>query len=168
MNFGKIIYELRKQKNLTQEELAAELGVTAAAVSKWEKGYSLPDILMLCSLADYFEVSTDELLGRERNWKYAVVAAETEALGQQIAALAREYGIRTKEIFTDYEKAATMTHEDSTIRYIIAGFHSGWYGGNSVASALVSVHPTDKEILDAFRIVFEKYVNHEEHLFIVN
>ena len=85
MNFGKIIFELRKKRNLTQEELAAELGVTAAAVSKWEKGYSLPDILMLCSLADFFQVTADELLGRERNWKYGVVAAETEALGQQIA-----------------------------------------------------------------------------------
>ncbi len=40
MNFGKTILELRKQKNVTQEELAAELGVTAAAVSKWEHGGS--------------------------------------------------------------------------------------------------------------------------------
>ena len=36
MNFGKTVLELRKQHNLTQEELAAQLGVTAAAVSKWE------------------------------------------------------------------------------------------------------------------------------------
>ena len=63
MNLGKMILELRKKKNVTQEELAAELGVTAAAVSKWEKGYTLPDILMLCALADYFTVTTDELLG---------------------------------------------------------------------------------------------------------
>lgn len=40
MNFGKTIYDLRKQKNITQEELAAELGVTATAVSKWENGVS--------------------------------------------------------------------------------------------------------------------------------
>ena len=40
MNFGKTILDLRKQKNVTQEELAAELGVTAAAVSKWENGVS--------------------------------------------------------------------------------------------------------------------------------
>ena len=168
MNFGKTVYELRKKKNVTQEELAAELGVTAAAVSKWEKGYSLPDILMLCSLADYFEVTADELLGRERNWKYAVIAAETEALGAQIDALAREYGIRAKAILTNYEEAASLTHEDSTIHYIIAGFHSGWYGGNSAASALVSVHPTDREVLDALRLVFEKYLDHEEHQFIIN
>ena len=37
MNFGKRISELRKEKNVTQEEMAAELGVTAAAVSKWGK-----------------------------------------------------------------------------------------------------------------------------------
>ena len=41
MNIGSNILNLRKQKNITQEALAAELGVTAAAVSKWEKGGSL-------------------------------------------------------------------------------------------------------------------------------
>lgn len=40
MNLGKTILELRKQKNVTQEDLASELGVTAAAVSKWEHGVS--------------------------------------------------------------------------------------------------------------------------------
>ena len=53
MNIGRNILELRKQKNITQEELAAELGVTATAVSKWENGYTLPDIMMLCALADF-------------------------------------------------------------------------------------------------------------------
>ena len=87
MKLGKNIYDLRKQKNITQEDLAAELGVTAAAVSKWENGYTLPDILMLCALADYFQVTTDELLGRTKEWKYAVIAAQTNELGQQIASL---------------------------------------------------------------------------------
>ena len=40
MELGKKIYELRRERGVTQEELAAELGVTAAAVSKWEKGVS--------------------------------------------------------------------------------------------------------------------------------
>ena len=66
MQLGTIIYQFRKRKNVTQEELAAELGVTATAVSKWEKGYTLPDVLMLCALADYFQVTTDELLGRDK------------------------------------------------------------------------------------------------------
>lgn len=64
MNIGKQIQALRKQQNITQETLAAEMGVTVGAVSKWENSITLPDILMLCSLADYFQVPTDELLGR--------------------------------------------------------------------------------------------------------
>ena len=168
MNFGKIICDLRKQKGITQDELAAQLGVTAAAVSKWEKGYSLPDIPMLCSLADFFNVTADHLLGRERKVLYAVIAAQTMALGRQIAALAEEYGIQAREIFTDYEEATALTREDCSIRYIIAGFHSGWYGGNSSVRALVSVHPTDREVLDALRLVFEKYLDPDEHQYIPN
>ena len=79
MNIGKQILELRKQRGIKQEELAAELGVTAAAVSKWENGYTLPDILMLSALADYFKVTTDELLGRNVKNKYAVIATDLAA-----------------------------------------------------------------------------------------
>ena len=50
---GKKIYELRKDKNMTQEKLSSEMGVSIAAVSKWETGNSIPDILMLCSIADF-------------------------------------------------------------------------------------------------------------------
>lgn len=64
ITLGKKIFELRKSKNMTQEELASEMGVSIAAVSKWETCNSIPDIVMLCSLADFFRVTTDELLGR--------------------------------------------------------------------------------------------------------
>ncbi len=168
MNIGKNILELRKAKNVTQEALAAELGVTAAAVSKWENGYTLPDILMLCALADFFNVTTDELLGRCTKWQYAVVGAEHEALAQQIAALAKKYGIMTKAIFTNHEEALEATKKDPTIRYVISGFYSGWYRAEGNASALVSVHPSDEEILDGLRMVFEEYLDREERLFIVN
>ena len=108
MNIGKQIQELRKQKGIKQEELAAELGVTAAAVSKWENGYTLPDILMLCALADYFEVTTDELLGRNKPYQQAIVVAETEELGQKIADLISNYKIQAAVILTDYETALAV------------------------------------------------------------
>ena len=54
MELGTKIQTLRKEHNITQETLAAEMGVTVGAVSKWENNLTLPDILMLCSLADYF------------------------------------------------------------------------------------------------------------------
>ena len=113
MNIGRNILELRKQKSITQEELAAELGVTAAAVSKWENGYTLPDILMLCALADYFGVTTDELLGRNTVQNQAIIVAETEALGQKIADLISKYKIGTKVILTDYETALAVAEYEA-------------------------------------------------------
>ena len=66
MNLGNQIQMLRKSNNITQEKLAAEMGVSIAAVSKWETGNAMPDIVMLCALADFFHVTTDELLGRNK------------------------------------------------------------------------------------------------------
>jgi len=60
---GKRIAALRKEKGLTQEQLAEKVGVSAQAVSKWENDVSCPDITLLPLLADLFGVSVDELLG---------------------------------------------------------------------------------------------------------
>lgn len=72
MNIGTQIQALRKRQSITQETLAAEMGVTVGAVSKWENDITLPDILMLCNLADYFHVTTDELLGRGRKSTFMI------------------------------------------------------------------------------------------------
>lgn len=155
MNFGKTILDLRKQKNVTQEELAAELGVTAAAVSKWENGYTLPDILMLCALADYFGVTTDELLGRNTERKYAVILTESQALGERIKALAAQYGFHTQGIYTDRIEAVAEAEKDSKIKYILAGLYKGGFFDDSPLEKLVSVSPTDDEIVAGFQWVFE-------------
>ena len=60
---GQIIKRLRKEKNLTQEDLAMQLGVTFQAVSKWENGLGMPDISQVVPLAHIFGVSTDVLFG---------------------------------------------------------------------------------------------------------
>ena len=62
---GKRIASNRKRMQLTQDQLAEQLGVTAQAVSKWENDQSCPDIAILPQLAEIFGISTDELLGRE-------------------------------------------------------------------------------------------------------
>ena len=64
-NMGQIIKRLRKERNLTQEELAEQLNISAQAISKWENGTSLPDISQVVPLANYFGVSTDTLFSRE-------------------------------------------------------------------------------------------------------
>ena len=58
------IKELRTSTGISQVALAAELGVTKQCVSNWENDNIQPSVEMLIKLADYFEVSTDELLGR--------------------------------------------------------------------------------------------------------
>lgn len=63
---GKIIAELRKKKGLTQKQLAAVLGVTDKAVSRWENGYGLPDVSLLPKIAAAFDVTVDELLTGRR------------------------------------------------------------------------------------------------------
>ena len=62
MEFNNKIYELRKQKGFSQEELASKLNVTRQTVSKWELGDSTPDMEKLVVLSDLFEISLDELV----------------------------------------------------------------------------------------------------------
>lgn len=60
--FGSFIAEVRKEKGMTQQDLARKLNISAKAVSKWETGVSLPDINLLMPIAEVLEVSTAELL----------------------------------------------------------------------------------------------------------
>lgn len=64
-HFGNIIKDLRKQRNLTQEEIAEILSISCQAISKWETNTSYPDISLLPIIADYFGVSIDYLLGHD-------------------------------------------------------------------------------------------------------
>ena len=59
---GKFIAECRKEKQLTQIQLADKLGITNRAVSKWETGKSVPDVSIMLELCDELEISVNELL----------------------------------------------------------------------------------------------------------
>ena len=61
IKIGEKIKSLRKAKNLSQEVLAQYLGISFQAVSKWEKGDTMPDVAMIPAIASFFGVSTDEL-----------------------------------------------------------------------------------------------------------
>ena len=81
-NFKDKIKTLRKKTNLTQEELAERLGVSFQAVSKWETGGALPDITLFPKLANFFDVTTDELLGVDLEKKRARINALLEEAGR--------------------------------------------------------------------------------------
>lgn len=65
MEFNNKLYELRKQKGFSQEELANRLNVSRQTISKWEVGESTPDMEKLVAISDLFEVSLDELVKGE-------------------------------------------------------------------------------------------------------
>lgn len=68
--FGDIFKELRTEKNLSQEQIALDLDVSQSLITKWESHQSTPSPEMLDYIADYFDVSTDYLIGRTNDKRY--------------------------------------------------------------------------------------------------
>ena len=164
MNIGKNILELRKDRGVKQEDLAAELGVTAAAVSKWENGYTLPDLYMLCAIADYFHVTTDALLGRDHPGKLAVIAASNEELGQKIGETAKRYGVETESIHTNLVDACTAVRANEKVTHVLIAYSNETWNsdtaldfGRSTISMYLNINDSEKDIL----IGMEEYL--KEH-----
>lgn len=93
MNIGRKIKLLRKEKDITQEKLAAYLNVSCQAVSKWENGTASPDIALIVPIANFFNVTTDELLNRNEESQ----KIEIERMLDRGSELARE-GLVKEEI----------------------------------------------------------------------
>ena len=63
---GEFLKQLRKEKNLTQEQLAEKLFVSGRTVSRWETGSNMPDLSVLVELADYYDIDIREIIDGER------------------------------------------------------------------------------------------------------
>ena len=93
VNIGRTVARERRRRGVTQEELAAHLGVSKAAVSKWELGQSLPDVSLLPRIAAYFSLTLDELFDWHDELSEedaAALYAEVYALGGRDPAAAHE------------------------------------------------------------------------------
>lgn len=66
---GEFIAGLRKERGMTQQELASLVGIGDKTISKWERGINVPDVIMLKKIADIFDVDISEILNGERNAK---------------------------------------------------------------------------------------------------
>ena len=74
---GKFLKELRKEKNLTQEQLAEMLGVSNRSVSRWENGVNMPDFDLVIEIVNYFDVTIEEFLDGERKMEMDKKTEET-------------------------------------------------------------------------------------------
>lgn len=81
--FGEKLREHRRTRGLTQEEVAAKIGVSAQAISKWENGECLPDCFNLKALGDTYGISLDILLETEKSGDIESVAARVEQIADE-------------------------------------------------------------------------------------
>ena len=66
IKIGEFLKELRKEHNLSQEQLAEKFNVSSRSISRWENGNTMPDISVMIELADFYDIDIRELLRGER------------------------------------------------------------------------------------------------------
>lgn len=117
MEIGKKIQCLRREKGLTQEQMAAALGVTSAAVSKWETNAAIPDVAMLCPLARLLGITVDALL----DFRPALEQEEINALLEDRRKLFEEK--RLEEAVESCEALLREYPDDLRLKCAAAGLY---------------------------------------------
>jgi len=87
IKIGRFLKELRKEKELTQEQLAEKFGVSSRSVSRWENGNTMPELGILVELADYYEVDIKEIIDGER--KSEIMEKEEKETLRKVADYAK-------------------------------------------------------------------------------
>ena len=87
IKIGGFLKDLRKEKGITQEQLAEKLGVSGRTISRWETGNNMPDISLLVEIAEFFDVSIPEIIKGER--KSEDMKEETKEVSETMSDYAR-------------------------------------------------------------------------------
>lgn len=116
LKISEVILKKRREKNLTQEELAKQLDVSAQAISNWERG-GYPDIVLLPLIADVFGITVDELLGHDEVTREADIEDFKKRYGNYHASpeslsLAKEYYKKYPDNFEVMELLADAIHRN--------------------------------------------------------
>ena len=128
VNIGRTIARERRRRGVTQEELAAHLGVSKAAVSKWELCQSLPDVSLLPRIAAYFSLTLDELF----DWRDELTEEESAALYAEVYA----QGERDLAAALERLRALAAEHySDANLLLMLASLLTMWAAGMATPSA---------------------------------
>lgn len=131
VNIGRTIARERRRRGVTQEALAAHLGVSKAAVSKWELGQSLPDVSLLPRIAAYFSLTLDELF----DWHDELTAEESAALYAEVYALAERDLPAARERL---RAIAAEHYSDASLLLMLASLLTLWAAGTATPLAPTS------------------------------
>ncbi len=184
---GQIIKRLRKERNLTQEELAEQLNISAQAISKWENGTSMPDISQVVPLARFFGVSTDVLFGtvgtndKEEVWKIIKQSQSLLTRPLDSAGLLRKYAA-LQEGLKQYPNNTTLLLECLETGIALAYPENDVYDAEHaeaiynecirMANLIISYSPNTNDVLRAHMIMvflhsangnFKEAMSHAEH-----
>ena len=159
VKLGEKIKHLRKQKNISQEVFANYLGVSFQAISKWENGNTLPDVMMIPAIASFFGVSTDDL------FDFNLFEMENN-----IRSIVDEH---SKYWDSDIEKAEQIIRDglkrypgNETLLNCLIGVLSELHKNEEVINigkALVETTKSDEIRIDTYRIMAIAYKEMEEY-----
>lgn len=144
------IRKYRKEKGMTQEQLAEALGVTVGAISKWELGASVPELALIAAMADFFETSVDALIG------YEMQGGKAEAVLSRIKTYRREKNFTDGALLAEkalrkYPNHFGIVHAAAEF-YNLYGVESGdkkhYFRSNELLKRAIDLLPqnTDSEI----------------------
>ena len=153
MNIGKKIKELRKERGITQEQLAESIGVSFQAVSKWENDIALPDITLVPILASYFGVSMDELFGFNSD----KIELEVESIAERAYKFRESNPDKCREILEEgLKKYPDNSVLLSNLLYVLNYSHNP---DNTIVVANKIINKTTRSDLkyDAFRFLAYAY-----------
>jgi transcriptional regulator with XRE-family HTH domain len=117
ISVGKQIANLRNQSGLTQEELGEKLGITAQAISKWENGHTLPETVLLPSLAQLFNCSIDSILMR--------FAAQDTAFKNFVSSADGAYGAFALQLYEKMKDKFAFTIDYKNEYYVFDEVSNG-------------------------------------------
>ena len=120
IKIGAFLKELRKEKGLTQEQLAEKLNVSGRTVSRWETGSNMPDIGMLVVIADLYEVSIPEIIAGER---------KSEKMNQETR--------QTAVAMAEYSRNEARVEKLKAVGYLMAAF------GLFIIISALAIFPSD-------------------------
>ena len=118
IKIGRFIAECRKKVNLTQMQLAEKLGITDKAISKWERGITMPDTSLMLELCDILCISVNELLRGEKN-NMEIIIQKNEQL---LLDMAKELEKKNKTIWSSMWAIMTVSMTALIAGIFIAAF----------------------------------------------
>ena len=115
IKIGTFLKLLRKEKNLTQEQLAERLGVSNRTVSRWESGNNMPDISLLSEIAEFYDVSIPELIYGERK------SENMREEAKEVAETMSDYAKAEKETLVKSIRNMSLIGLIALIIYMVLG-----------------------------------------------